>query len=97
MNNTWITWITVITVITVIFILLSTNLCNQDNFTNIQNQFAISLFNFLQKNPTYIEYLNFLIENKNTSQNLVIKSNYTTLLEQSKNNILTFNNILNMM
>lgn len=68
-----------------------------ENFTNDQTSFANNLLKFLRSNPSYLDYLEWLNANKNTSQNLIVKTNFINLLTQSKNNTLTLSTILNTM
>ena len=58
--------------------------CDQEDFTNDQQSFANSLVNYFGTYPSYLKYLEYLNANKNTSVNLVSKSNYTEFLNKYK-------------
>jgi predicted PurR-regulated permease PerM len=81
----------------VVYIFYTQNTQNFENFTNDQQDLANKLVQYLHSNPDYISYLGFLNDNRNASQNLIVKSNFTNLLSQAQNNTLTVANILNTM
>jgi hypothetical protein len=87
--------LTIIIILIIVFLLYLSS-CKED-FTNNQEQLAASLITFLYTNPTYIEYLDFLNKNKNTSQNLVIKNNYNVFKDRLKMNLLDTKTILSAM
>jgi len=67
----------------------------KENFTNQQQTFANSLVRFFNTNNydvSYTDYLNFLINNDNTSHNLIFKDTYNKI--KSQKNYLTSDFIL---
>jgi hypothetical protein len=99
MNNTYIL-LFILVIIFIIFIVyaVTTTKNNFENYTDIEQTFAQKLYTFLMtSNPNYLDYLDYLNENSNSSRNLVIKNNYTNLLKRANNNTLTINTILSLM
>jgi len=79
----------------VIFIKLYIIKNYKENFTNIQKDYAKSIFFYLKSNPSYIGYLNFLNNSKNTSLKLIDENIFEDLKNRALNNTLNINTILN--
>lgn len=68
---------------------------NKEKFTD-SNIFLDNLVYLMKTKPSYTKYLEFLIENKNKSSNLVIKSNYMKLLKEAEDGIISTQSIVKL-
>jgi hypothetical protein len=76
----------------VILLLICTN---KEKFTE-SSIFLDDLVYLMKTKPSYTKYLEFLIENKNKSLNLVVKSNYMKLLKEAEDDIISAESIVKL-
>lgn len=86
-----------LSVIIIQAIIIAKMYIEKEGFTATDEQFVLDLVIFLKSKPSYTKYLTFLIENKNKSSNLIIKSNYIRLLEEVEKGTLSKETIINLM
>lgn len=79
--------IVIIQSLVIIYLLANQRKAKLENFTDTETNFADNMLVYLKaNNPSYVTYLNFLMDNNNTSINLIKLQTYTQLmaLVQSK-------------
>lgn len=78
MDYILITLLGVLVILTIVFLTISNT--KKESFTASDEDFSVKLSNLIRNKPSYLEYLNFLIDNKNKSVKLTTRESYNTLM-----------------